>query len=168
MYSEDDRQYLQMMQGNIERMAANSANVKTWLITIVAAFFAIGCSIQDFDYWLLLALVPIFVFWYLDAFYLSLERGMRNREQLFVNILKGKQKHGEVESTNKTLEEAIYCFKTFGTKKDKEQGYVNTSLLSALFSPSVWPVYAVLIAVDIIITGVVNDWFSSICNCCNC
>ena len=37
-YSEDDRQYLQMMQDNITRMAANSSNCKSWLVTIVAAF----------------------------------------------------------------------------------------------------------------------------------
>lgn len=29
IYNDDDRQYLEMMQGNIERMAANSANCKT-------------------------------------------------------------------------------------------------------------------------------------------
>lgn len=29
MYNEDDRQYLQMMQENISRMASNSANCKT-------------------------------------------------------------------------------------------------------------------------------------------
>ena len=55
MYNEDERQYLQMMQDNITRMATNSANAKTWLVTIVAAFLAIGCNIKDFDYWLLLA-----------------------------------------------------------------------------------------------------------------
>ena len=72
MYNEDERQYLQMMQDNITRMATNSANAKTWLVTIVAAFLAIGCNIKDFDYWLLLALVPTAVFWYLDALYLKL------------------------------------------------------------------------------------------------
>ena len=44
-YEAQDLQYLQMMQENITRMAGNSANAKTWLVIIVAVFFAIGCSI---------------------------------------------------------------------------------------------------------------------------
>ena len=68
-YDTQDLQYLQMMQENITRMAGNSANAKTWLITIVTGFFAIGCSINDLDWWLLLAIIPIIVFWYIDAYY---------------------------------------------------------------------------------------------------
>lgn len=37
-YDTQDLQYLQMMQENITRMAGNSANAKTWLITIVTGF----------------------------------------------------------------------------------------------------------------------------------
>ena len=86
--TEDGRLYLQMMQDNIIRMATNSANAKTWLVTIVAAFLAMSCNINNFDYWLLLAIAPICVFWYLDAYYLNIERGLRNREQRFINICK--------------------------------------------------------------------------------
>ena len=71
-YDAQDLQYLQMMQENITRMAGNSANAKTWLVTIVTGFFAIGCSIKDLDWWLLLAIIPIIVFWYIDAYYLRL------------------------------------------------------------------------------------------------
>lgn len=37
-YETQDLQYLQMMQENITRMAGNSANAKTWLVTIVTGF----------------------------------------------------------------------------------------------------------------------------------
>lgn len=37
-YDAQDLQYLQMMQENITRMAGNSANAKTWLVTIVTGF----------------------------------------------------------------------------------------------------------------------------------
>ena len=86
-YDTQDLQYLQMMQENITRMAGNSANAKTWLITIVTGFFAIGCSINDLDWWLLLAIIPIIVFWYIDAYYLRLERALRNREQKYINFM---------------------------------------------------------------------------------
>ena len=85
VYNEDDRQYMQMMQGNIERMAGNSSNCKTWLVTIVAGFLAIGCGVDALNGWLFLSVIPIFVFWYLDSYYLKLERGMRNRQRYFIN-----------------------------------------------------------------------------------
>lgn len=81
LYNDDDRQYLQMMQSNIERMAANSANCKTWMVAFVTAFMALGSSIAVARYWLLLGIIPILLFWYLDTFYLHLERAMRNRNR---------------------------------------------------------------------------------------
>lgn len=81
LYNDDDRQYLQMMQNNIERMAANSANCKTWMVAFVTAFMALGSSFAVARYWLLLGIIPILLFWYLDTFYLHLERAMRNRNR---------------------------------------------------------------------------------------
>ena len=102
LFNEEDRLYLQMMQENITRMATNSANAKTWLVTIVAAFLAIGCNINDFGYWLLLTIAPIVAFWYLDAYYLNKERGLRNREQRFINIVKGITLSDEDANIDKT------------------------------------------------------------------
>lgn len=67
IYNDDDRQYLEMMQGNIERMAANSANCKTWMVTIVAAVMALQCSISALNGWILLSILPVVLFWYLDG-----------------------------------------------------------------------------------------------------
>ena len=53
--NDDERQYLEMMQGNIERMAANSANCKTWMVTIVSALMALQCTIQALNGWVLFA-----------------------------------------------------------------------------------------------------------------
>lgn len=50
-YETQDLQYLQMMQENITRMAGNSANAKTWLVTIVTGFFAIGCTAVRRNYY---------------------------------------------------------------------------------------------------------------------
>lgn len=85
VYDEDSRLYLTMLQSNIERMATNSKNCKTWMITIVTAFMALESAIQTVNEWILLGLLPIALFWYLDALYLSLERGIRNRERYFIN-----------------------------------------------------------------------------------
>lgn len=160
MYNEDERQYLQMMQDNITRMATNSANAKTWLVTIVAAFLAIGCNIKDFDYWLLLALVPTAVFWYLDALYLKLERELRNREQRYINIRRGAETCNE---DNLDEKDPLFDFRPLSKDKDdKTLRYVETGC--QIFNTSVFPLYLVMALVVLIITGVVNGWFS--CPCC--
>lgn len=100
-YDAQDLQYLQMMQENITRMAENSANAKTWLVTIVTGFFAIGCSIKDLDWWLLLAIIPIIVFWYIDAYYLRLERALRNREQKYINLMNSLEDTGDNSTEEK-------------------------------------------------------------------
>ena len=155
MFNENDCQYLQMMQDNITRMAANSANAKTWLVTIVAGFLAIGCNIEDVDYWLLLAIVPIVVFWYIDAYYLNIERGLRNREQRFINIVKGVYLFDEGASSVKTREDAIFVFKPLEKEADSYGlGYVKTGCM--WFNQSIWPVYVVLLVIVLIITAIVN------------
>ena len=160
MYNEGERHYLQMMQENITRMSNNSANVKTWLVTIVSAFLAIGCNIKDLEYWLLLAIVPIVVFWYLDAYYLNIERGLRNREQRFVNIAKAVSLSDEDDKTDKTKETALFDFKTLSKKKKNNAlGYVKTGLLGAFFNSSIWPVYVTMLIVVIVVTGIINNWF---------
>ena len=158
--TEDGRLYLQMMQDNITRMATNSANAKTWLVTIVAAFLAISCNINNFDYWLLLAIAPICVFWYLDAYYLNIERGLRNREQRFINICKSVILDDEDPSIPKTIEDALFVFKTLQKEYDnKKLGYVRTGCM--LFNKSIWPVYVMLLVAVLLITGIVNDWSQS-------
>lgn len=72
--SEDGRHYLSLLQENITRMATNSANCKTWLITIVSALCAIQLSKPELQEYILLTLVPITLFWLLDCYYLGMER----------------------------------------------------------------------------------------------
>ena len=154
VYSEDDRQYLQMMQSNIERMASNSANCKTWLVTLVAGFMAISCGFETLHWWLLLAVVPIAMFWYLDGLYLSLERQMRNRQKDFLN----KQSDEGEEYNN-----ALYNFKPLEKEKDDEDlGFVKTT--GQWWTKSVWPFYLTITVVIIAVTLAIN-WSSIFCCC---
>lgn len=149
MYNEDERQYLQMMQENITRMASNSANAKTWMVTIVAAFLAIGCQIDELGYWLLLALIPILVFWYIDAFYLRLERQIRNREQQFINFKRGV----EVGASN--VEDMVFDFRPLPkNEKDDTLRYVETGC--QMCNKSVYPLYLAMIIIVAAITLFIN------------
>lgn len=152
LYNDDDRQYLEMMQGSIERMAASSANCKAWMVTIVAAVMALQCSIDALNGWILLGILPVVLFWYLDVFYLHLERGMRNRETVFLNMLRSGQMEG--------YKEALFNFKPLMigkkelTDEQKGQGLVATD--DRWFTESVKPFYGLTLACVMIISVVLN------------
>lgn len=149
-YTDDERQYMQMMQGNIERMANNSANSKTWLITLIAGFMAISCTFAELHWWLLLATVPTAMFWYLDGLYLSLERQMRNRQRNLLNM----QSSENEEENNK----ALYNFIPLPMDKDDETlGFVKTT--GQWWTKSVLPFYLTIMIVIIVVTFVIN-WSS--------
>ena len=151
LFNDDDRQYLQMMQDNISRMASNSSNCKTWMITLVAGFCAIGCSIEKLNGWIFLAIAPVLVFWYLDTFYLELERKMRNRELDF--IIKAKASHSSDE-----YKAALYNFESLKkeelSSEEKEQGFVLTN--ESAFSESIRSFYLWIIIVILVISIVLN------------
>lgn len=151
-YSNDDRQYLQMMQDNIVRMANNSANCKTWMVTLVAGLCAIGCSISTLNGWILLAIIPVIVFWYLDTLYLNLERKMRNRELDFIRIIKD-------DYGSKEYKDALYNFSPLSLvnlpDEKKKKGFVDTS--DRAFSKSIFPFYFMMI-VAIVILAIVMNW----------
>jgi hypothetical protein len=61
---------LKLTQDIIKRMALNSFLIKGWTITLVIATLLLkGDKFQA-----LIAFIPILVFWYLDAYFLWLER----------------------------------------------------------------------------------------------
>lgn len=105
---EDIRQHLVMQQDIINRMANNSSNCKAWLITIIAALTTLQLSqekIQD-NGWLML--VVCFMFWYLDAFYLAIERLHRSNEEKFIT---------ELKRDRYAVENMIFKFSTQDTNK---------------------------------------------------
>ena len=74
---------LDLIQAIVSRMAANSFQVKAWLIGILSALIAFEKDAifaeAGVDKWLsvkmnLFLFLPLLCFWYLDAFFLSTER----------------------------------------------------------------------------------------------
>ena len=163
IYNEDERQYLQMMQSNIERMASNSANCKNWMVMVVAAIFAVSCGIDDMNWWLLLTVLPICLFWYLDAFYLRLERGMRNRQRLYLSICDGVEQAQNYATA--LFDFSPLFFDRDLTDEEKEKGYKTTK--SCYKTESVKPFYlTALIVVSIIVLALnacdIIDWIGAI------
>lgn len=128
--TETDRHYISLLQENINRMAANSANCKTWLVTLVAAIMALQLTSTELRSILWIALGLIVLFYILDSYYLGLERKFIAVEKNFVKAAKEK-KEGE-------FAEEIYSFNIKAVKDD----YATTC--SALCSASTAPFYIIL------------------------
>lgn len=142
---EDVRQHLNMQQDIINRMAANSSNCKTWLVTIVAALTALQISQAAVHNYGIVMVVVTIMFWCLDAYYLMLERLHREQETIFVAAVK-KKDTDEVKSL-------LYSFSI-------KPGCKLDLLLEALISWSCAPLYITFGFITAFITW--NEWFQSI------
>lgn len=75
--NEGQIKHLELIQRVITRMAQNSFTMKGWAVTLVSAILVVAREVAGWEY-LLIALLPAFVFWGFDAFYLRRERLFRN------------------------------------------------------------------------------------------
>lgn len=74
--SNEKLKHLEFIQNIITRMNTNSFQLKGWNITIVSAILAIFASTKNY-YFLLCAIFPSIIFWFLDTYYLMQERKFR-------------------------------------------------------------------------------------------
>lgn len=109
---------IKIIQDIIKRMASNSFSVKTWTITLVVITLILrGDSNHAY-----IAFLPLFAFWFLDAYYLQQER-------LFREVYKWTIKY-RPENDDKIFELNPQNF------KDKIESIFNT-----MFSISILPFY---------------------------
>ena len=73
---ENKIKHLEFIQSTITRMNQNSFQIKGWMITLVSALLALYASSERVVY-ILIAIVPAAMFWFLDAYYLQQERRFR-------------------------------------------------------------------------------------------
>lgn len=90
--------HLGFIQGIITRMGANSFLLKGWSVTLVAAMSALAVKDADKSF-MLLAFFPVFVFWWLDGFFL-------HKEKLYRRLFE-KVAAGEIPSHTFTLDASI-------------------------------------------------------------
>ena len=75
-YTDDERKHLDFVQSIISRLAQCSFQLKQWSVLLVTICFCLGLIIFDRKF-ILIALISILCFWFLDAFYLHQERKYR-------------------------------------------------------------------------------------------
>ena len=65
--------HLEIIEDVIERMGNNSFQLKGWAVALVALVGALSAQGSDKRFFLL-AIIPLLSFWFLDSYYLQLER----------------------------------------------------------------------------------------------
>lgn len=68
---------IDLIQACITRMANNSFLLKGWAVSIIAVILALADKASDPALLSAVVLIPLFSFWYLDAFFLRTERMYR-------------------------------------------------------------------------------------------
>lgn len=89
-FSPEEIKHLEFIQNVITRMGSNSFQMKGWMVVIVSALLAIYADKQNGLY-ALFALLPVFVFWGLDAYYLQQERKFRGLYNDVAGITKNQK-----------------------------------------------------------------------------
>ena len=130
-------EHIRIMQSVILRMAENSARCKTWCVTLLAALIAL--TIEKYDckiYSICIAITVLFFF--LDSYYLGLERSMRKKYSTFVD---------KVNNGEDVEKEIYYVSKPWSNLKDYLYSLWR-QLLSTVYgmvSFSTFPFYCVII-----------------------
>lgn len=125
--------YLGILQGIITRLANNSANCKTWCISLVSAILVVIADKGKPNYaWI--ALIPVLLFCILDAYYLAQERAFRDIYNNFIESL----------HTGNAKEDDLFILKPM-------RGFhVVKALYQASLSFSIYPFYVILFTTLII------------------
>lgn len=76
MDTPNKHKHLEFIQASINRMSGNLFLLKGWSITLIAGLFALAAKDTNKAY-VLIAYFPLFVFWTLDGYFLSMERRFR-------------------------------------------------------------------------------------------
>lgn len=121
------QKHLEIMNGIIDRMSSNSTNCKNWAITIVLAVLLFTYE-NSFSNGYLLAIIPLLLFYFLDAYYLYLERCFRYKYELFVKKYHSQQ----LEISD------LYWVNLEAKLSEKFIGF-----LSALLSTATFPFYTI-------------------------
>ncbi len=87
MNTESKLKHLEFVQAVVNRMASNSFLLKGWSVTLVAALFALAAKDANENY-VIVAYIPVLIFWIIDAYFLLQERLFRS---LYDDIRKKKE-----------------------------------------------------------------------------
>ena len=131
-------EYLNLIQGNVTRMAGNSALMKGFAASVMVAMLGMCTADSVKWYYIAIALVPLLAFVRLDIYYLQLERRYRN----LYTLVAGKH----VDWSHYALD-----LKHPELKAHKEKIYKDSGFFKTLFSVSIIQFYIWFIALAVVL-----------------
>lgn len=120
--------HLDYIHNTINRMSSNSFVIKGWTISIVSILFVFSDKEMNGSF-LLISLIAVIIFWYLNGFFLQQERKFRAL-------------YDKVRSLSEN--EIDFSMST----DDFQNG--KFSLLSGIFGKTIWPLYVSILIMIII------------------
>lgn len=123
--------HLEFIQASISRMSGNLFLLKGWSITLIAALFALAAKDTNRAF-IVVAYFPLFIFWFLDGYFLSMERRFRS---LYEQVRQLKE------------EEIDFSMNTEPYKSDPRNQWI-----SVLFSRTLFPYYVTLALLMILLS----------------
>lgn len=133
MDGENKRSHLNMLQQVITRMGNNSFSLKGWSVGIMIAIYAFAGKSGHKA--VAVTLIPLIVFWFLDTYYLMLERKFR---ELYNEVRLRKEEEIDFDMNFNNIQVSM--------KDIKKYGFVNI-----FFSKTILPFYLVCIITTLII-----------------
>lgn len=133
-FDEAVAKHLDFIQGVVTRMANNSFLLKGWALTVAGAFYgfaAKGSSVRVAA----IGLMPVLVFWGLDAYYLRQERLFR-----------------KLYDAVRAVPPAEPPVAPYSMNTQPYQGQV-ASWLKVAFSRTEWPYYGVIFVIGVVLTA---------------
>ena len=113
MSVEEKIAHLGFIQGVINRMGGNSFLIKGWVITLMAATFALSAENPNANF-VYMAFLPLLFFWWLDAFFLYQEKLYR---KLYEKVANNTESSNEFSMDACKYEAEVECFcKVFVSK----------------------------------------------------
>jgi hypothetical protein len=126
--------HLEFIQSVIARMNSNSFTIKSWVITLISALFALAASGSNTNY-VLITYIIVPVFWLLDGFYLSQEKQYR---ELYKEV--SIKKESEID------------FSMIANKYDKS----NNTWISCIFTKTQIPFYGITLITSLMVMYLLN------------
>ena len=133
MNGENKKCHLSMIQQVITRMGNNSFALKGWSVGMMIAIYAFAG--QNSHKAVVVTLIPLIVFWFLDSYYLTLERKFR---ALYNDVRLRKEDEIDFDMNFDNI--------VVSMKDLKKYGFVNVFI-----SKTVLPFYLVCIAITLVI-----------------
>ena len=123
--------HLEFIQASIGRMSGNLFLLKGWSITLIAALFALAAKDTNRAF-VVVAYFPLFIFWFLDGYFLTMERRFRS---LYEHVRKLKEEHID-----------------FSMNTEPYKNNPGNQWISVLFSRTLFPYYVTLALLMILLS----------------